>query len=197
MGCPTRDRIKIPLRVLRPYPAGHSQPTLASTPGEPASHLLPGPPPMSQRLHRRRFLQTTAASGLGYWLAAPALSAQRAANKPNETIHIAGVGVGGKGSSDIDQAGEVGEIVAICDIDDHHVNAKTKKFPSAKHYYDFRKMFDEMAKQIDAVTVSTPDHTHAPASIMAMKLRKHVYCQKPLTHTVHEARMMRETAKQM
>src|SRR5207237_6845812 len=72
-----------------------------------------------------------------------------------------------------------------------------QKYPNANKYTDFRKMFDEMAKSIDAVTVSTPDHTHAPASVMAMRLKKHVYCQKPLTHTVYEARRMREIAKEM
>src|SRR5262249_25659924 len=69
-------------------------------------------------------------------------------------------------------------------------------FPHAKRYNDFRKMLEEMGKQIDAVTVSTPDHTHAPASIMAMRMGKHVYCQKPLTHSVYEARLMRDTAAQ-
>jgi predicted dehydrogenase len=84
--------------------------------------------------------------------------------------------------------------VALCDIDDKFLNEKAAKFPEAKKYNDFRKLLEEMAPKIDAVTVSTADHTHAAASVMAMKLGKHVYCQKPLTHTVHEARVMRETA---
>ena len=74
---------------------------------------------------------------------------------------------------------------------------KKRPYADAKKYNDFRKMLDEMGKNIDAVTVSTPDHTHAPASIMAMKMKKHVYCQKPLTHTVCEARKMREVAKEI
>src|SRR5207344_311298 len=111
-------------------------------------------------------------------------------------INIASIGVGGKGSSDTDQAGQLGNTVALCDIDENRLNEKAKKFPNAKKYFDFRKMLEEMDKQIDAVTVSTPDHTHAPASIMAMKMGKHVYCQKPLTHSVYEARMMREVAKE-
>ncbi len=152
---------------------------------------------MSHRLHRRRFLKLGAAGGLGYWLTAPASSAIRAGQSPNGTLHFAGIGVGGKGSSDIDHAGELGDVVAICDIDELKLGTKAEKFTSAKKYFDFRKLFDEMAKQIDAVVVSTPDHTHAPASMMAMKLGKHVYCQKPLTHTVYEARLMRETAKKM
>src|SRR5439155_19168337 len=97
-------------------------------------------------------------------------------------------------SMDTDQPAHVGNIVAQCDIDENHLGAKAQKFPDAKKYNDFRKMLEEMDKQIDAVTVSTPDHTHAPASIMAMKMGKHVYCQKPLTHDVYEARMMKEIA---
>jgi predicted dehydrogenase len=151
---------------------------------------------MSKRLNRRRFLQVSAAAGAGFFFTTTAISAVRAGSKPNSKVHFAGIGVGGKGSGDITQAGRLGEVIALCDIDDHALAAKTKEFPSARKYHDFRKMLEEMDRQIDAVTVSTPDHTHAPASIMAMKLKKHVYCQKPLTHTVYEARQMREIAKQ-
>jgi predicted dehydrogenase len=149
-------------------------------------------------MNRRRFLKAVAAAaGTGYFYTASALSAGRAADGPNDKLRFAGIGVGGKGDGDISQAGKLGEVVALCDIDEVTLGNKAKEFSSAKKYFDFRKMFDEMGKQIDAVTVSTPDHTHAPASIMAMKMKKHVYCQKPLTHTVFEARQMREIAKQM
>jgi predicted dehydrogenase len=153
---------------------------------------------MSSRMNRRRFLQAvTASAGAGYFYTATALSADRIGNRPNGKIYFAGIGVGGKGSGDISQAGSLGEVVALCDIDERELGNKAAQFKSAKKYFDYRKMLDEMGKQIDAVTVSTPDHTHAPASIMAMKMKKHVYCQKPLTHTVYEARQMREIAKQM
>src|SRR5262245_8732724 len=142
-------------------------------------------------MNRRNFLKLTGAAGAGYWLTASAASAARAGDSPSEKLRFAGVGIGGKGSSDIDQAGALGAVVAICDCDEKQLDGKSARFKDAKRYYDYRKMFDEMGKEIDAVTVSTPDHTHAPASIMAMKLGKHVYCQKPLTHTVHEARQMR------
>ncbi len=162
---------------------------------------------MSRKPTRRQFLQTSAAlaAGVGFW-AAGGVSPSRAADKsPNEKLNIACVGVGGKGDSDSSQAAVAGNVVAICDVDDTHLNAKANQkgkdgempFAKAKKYNDFRKMLEEMDKQIDAVTVSTPDHTHAPASVMAMKMKKHVYCQKPLTHTVLEARTMRETAKKM
>jgi predicted dehydrogenase len=145
---------------------------------------------------RRSFLGTSAAA-LGYFLTADAVSAARAADSPNGKIAIAGIGVGGKGSSDIDQAGNVGNVVAICDIDENTLNSKSKKFTTAKQYFDYRKLFDEMEKQFDAVVVSTPDHNHAWPSIRAMQMKKHVYCQKPLTHSVFEARAMRELAKKM
>lgn len=147
---------------------------------------------MKAKTSRRDFLKQTSLAGVGFWVAGGiALADTKSAN---EKINIACIGVGGKGSSDTDQAGQFANIVALCDIDDNYLEAKAKKFPHAKKYNDFRKMLEEMEKQIDAVTVSTPDHTHAPASIMAMKMKKHVYCQKPLTHDVFEARMMKEIA---
>lgn len=115
----------------------------------------------------------------------------------NEKIRVACIGVGGKGSSDTDSAKSLGgEIVALCDVDENTLNAKAQKYPEAKKYRDFRKMLEEMDKQIDAVTVSTPDHVHAVAAAMAIKMGKHVYCQKPLTHSVYEARVLRELARQ-
>lgn len=149
---------------------------------------------MSESINRRSFLGVSAAS-LGYFMTADAVSAVRAADKPSETLRIAGIGVGGKGSSDISQAGKIGKVVAICDIDENHLNAKAKEFADAKKFFDFRKLYDEMEKEIDAVVVSTPDHTHALASVMGLIRKKHVYCQKPLTHSVFEARVMRELAK--
>lgn len=147
-------------------------------------------------INRRLFMKTTAAAGVGYWFTASAVSATRAADTPSEKIRVAGIGVGGKGSSDISQAGHLGTCVALCDVDEDYLNAKGAEFKSAKKYFDYRKMLEECHKEIDAVTVSTPDHTHAPASIMAMRMGKHVYCQKPLTHSIWEARQMRLIARE-
>lgn len=149
---------------------------------------------MSAKVDRRSFLGATGA-GLGYFFTAPAYSATRLGRKPNETLRFAGIGVGGKGDSDVDQAGELGEIVALCDVDDRHLAPKIEKWPGAKVYHDYRKLLDEMGKQIDAVTVSTPDHSHALPSLTAIRMGKHVYCQKPLTHSVFEARLLREEAR--
>src|SRR5262245_20145638 len=146
------------------------------------------------RSDRRSFLKTSAAVAAGLWAAGGVVAAD--SKRSLEKINLACIGVGGKGSSDTDNVGELGNIVALCDIDDERLGAKAKKFEKARKFNDFRKMLEEV-KDIDAVTVSTPDHTHAVAAMMAMKMGKHVYCQKPLTHSVHEARALRETAKKM
>jgi predicted dehydrogenase len=150
---------------------------------------------MARRTTRRQFLREAGAAGIGFWLAGGVSLGVPKSKGPLEKLNIACIGVGGKGESDATHAGNHGNIIALCDIDDHFLDHKAQGFPRAKKYNDYRKMLDELGKDIDAVTVSTPDHTHAPASIMAMNLKKHVYCQKPLTHTVKEARMMREVAR--
>lgn len=126
---------------------------------------------------------------------------------PNEAIRIASIGAGGKGTQDSmsvrrDRVGK-NRIVALCDVDWKTAEenfVKTNDDPDQKgfkKFKDYREMFDKMADEIDAVTISTPDHTHAPAAYHAMKLKKHVYVQKPLTHTIAEARLLQQTAKEM
>jgi hypothetical protein len=117
------------------------------------------------------------------------------ARSPNEKLNMGFIGVGGKGHSDLGCC-STENVVALCDVDDKQAAAARKDHPNAKFYYDYREML-EKEKGLDAVVVSTPDHHHAPASVMAMKLGKHVYTQKPLVHTVYEARVMRETAARM
>jgi predicted dehydrogenase len=151
---------------------------------------------MSQRNARRDFLKQSGLAAVGYWVGNHTLRAEDS-KSPNEKVRIACIGVGGKGSSDTDHAGQYGDIVALCDIDDKMMDKKAEKFPAAQKFNDFRKMLEQLGGNIDAVTVSTPDHTHAPAAVMAMKMGKHVYVQKPLTHSVYEARVMRETAAKM
>jgi predicted dehydrogenase len=147
---------------------------------------------MSRRTNRRDFLKQSTLAGVGFWVAGGVALAEK--ESANDRLNIACVGVGGKGSSDTEQAGNHGNVVALCDIDDKPLNNMANRFPQAKKYNDFRKMLDEMGKTIDAVTVSTPDHTHAVAAMMAIKMKKHVYVQKPLTHSVHEARALRKAA---
>ena len=114
---------------------------------------------------------------------------------PSEKLNIAGIGVAGRGAGDI---GEVsGEnIVALCDVDFGHAAGTFKKYPKARQYRDFRKMLDKEDKNIDAVIVATPDHTHAVASMMAIKMGKHVYCEKPLAHDIFEVRKLTEAARE-
>jgi len=148
---------------------------------------------MSHRRNRRDFLKTSAAVGAGFWVSG--VSAAEDSKSPNERIRFACIGIEGKGQSDSNDAGKYGDVVAICDIDDKKLDNAEKRFMGAKRYNDFRKMLDEVGKDIDAVTVSTPDHTHAPAAAKAMRMGKHCFCQKPLTHTIAEARKLGQIAR--
>ncbi|HEX3148747.1 MAG TPA: Gfo/Idh/MocA family oxidoreductase [Gemmataceae bacterium] len=148
-----------------------------------------------KHLDRRLFLGGSAAA-LGYFFTADRLSAVRAADTPSEKIRVAGIGVGGKGSSDISGASKVMEVVAVCDCDHNTLDKSANQYKVTAKFTDYRKLFDDaVSKTFDAITVSTPDHNHTWPSITAMRMKKHVYVQKPMTHTVFEARMMRETAK--
>ncbi len=114
---------------------------------------------------------------------------------PSEKVNVAAIGAGGMGAGNTDACANAGaNIVALCDVDFERAAGQFKKYPNAKQYKDFRKMLDEQ-KDIDAVIVATPDHMHAIASIAAMRRGKHVYCQKPLTRLVSEARAMTEAAR--
>ena len=154
------------------------------------------------RTNRRDFLKSTAATtiagiGAGYWVTGRRTWAAEVDSKSaNEKLGVACIGVGGKGEGDCNQAAQHGNLIAICDIDEQRLNKMGEKHPKAKKYTDYRKMMDEMGKEIDCVTISTPDHTHAVATMRAIKEKKHVYTQKPLTHTVTEARKLREAAKE-
>lgn len=148
---------------------------------------------MSASTSRRTFLGKTAIAGAGLILLKDSRSAF--GYQANEKLNVAGIGVGGQGGGNIGAMG--GEsVVALCDADKRRAAGSFKRFPKAKRYADFRKMLQQMHAQIDAVVVSTPDHTHAVACVAAMKRGKHVYCEKPLARTVHEARVMRQTAAQ-
>jgi predicted dehydrogenase len=115
---------------------------------------------------------------------------------PSERLNIAGIGVGGMGAGDIGAVASNNNIVALCDVDSRKAGDTFRKFPDAKQFRDFRKMFDEMEKSIDAVVVATPDHFHAVAAMAAIKRGKHVYCEKPLAHSVYEVRQLMQAAKE-
>lgn len=139
---------------------------------------------------RRQFIKSSALAAGAIAFGMPAFV--RGQNL-NSKLNIASIGITGKGHSDTDAcAGE--NIVALCDIDKERSRELINKYPDAKFYFDFRKMFDELGKSIDAVNVATPDHTHYLIASTAMRLGKHVYCQKPLTQTIYEARQLRNLA---
>jgi hypothetical protein len=145
------------------------------------------PPP----LNRRRFLQTSTATTaiVGVWGSA----VRGESPSPNEKLAIACVGTANRASSNI--SGVAGQnIVALCDIDAGYLNSVKARFPEARGYSDYRELLDKEGDKIDAVVVSTADHHHAPASVRAIRLGKHVYCEKPLTHTIEEARILAEEA---
>jgi hypothetical protein len=162
---------------------------------------------MAARFHRRKFFGKTAALAAAAagtrFFAAPNILAEPS---PNSKLNIAGIGVGGRGGTHVESS-LAENLVAVCDVVDGAVNgslAQAEKYykdhslskPLPKKFSDYREMLDKMHGQIDAVFVATPDHHHAPASMMAMKLGKHVYCEKPLTHSIYESRQLTLAARQ-
>ena len=144
-------------------------------------------------MKKRDFIKTSAA------LASTALlpSSIFALTKGEDRLRTAHIGVGGMGAADLASIAshEAVDVVALCDVDQSNLDAALQLHPNAKTFTDYRDLLSQMANEIDAVVVSTPDHTHAPASLMAMEISKPVYCQKPLTHYVSEARAMRQLAE--
>ena len=114
---------------------------------------------------------------------------------PSEKLNIAGIGIGGRGARVLREL-ESQNIVVLCDVDWRHAAGTFRRYPKARKYHDFRKMLDKEEKNIDAVAVAAPDHIHAAASMAAIKRGKHVYCEKPLTHSVYEARMVAKAARE-
>jgi predicted dehydrogenase len=149
---------------------------------------------MAHSMNRRSFLRHVGVIGVGCGVWSSRSLAQ--SKSPNEKLNVAFVGTANQARFSI--GGMQSEYaVAMCDVDDNYLDKAIADFPQAHRFNDFRKMLDEMHREIDAVVVATPDHIHAPASMMAIKLGKHVYCEKPLTHTVHEARALAEQAAKM
>lgn len=145
---------------------------------------------MVQKSSRRQFLKAAGAAGVGFWIAPRLPAASKAAN---EKLNIGIIGAGGRGASN---SGDVASenIVALCDVDENNLGRASQRYPKARTYVDFRKLLDE-SKDLDAVVVSTTEHTHAFAVLPAIRLGKHVYCEKPLAHSIEEVRLIREAAK--
>lgn len=147
----------------------------------------------SKRISRRQFVRCSAAGVAAGFFVNPRPA--RPSTAPNERLNIAAVGATNRAAANI-SAVATQNIVAICDVDAELLDKGCQNYPMARKYRDFREMLDKEAEHIDAVVVSTPDHTHAPAAAMALRLKKHVYCEKPLTHTVYEARTLATLARE-
>jgi len=152
-----------------------------------------------RRLNRRDLLKTTTLAGTGilaaqwgFWPGDAKADEPRRLG-PNDRLNVAIIGAGGRGAANLGSIAPTENIVALCDVDENRAAASYRRFPQVAKYHDFRVMLDKQ-RDIDAVVVSTPDHQHAVASAAAIRLGKHVYCEKPLTHDVWEARQLRELA---
>ncbi|MDH3244426.1 MAG: Gfo/Idh/MocA family oxidoreductase, partial [Saprospiraceae bacterium] len=148
-------------------------------------------------LSRRSFAKTASLAASGFMILPKMLH-----RSPSDRVNLAFIGVGGRGMSNIRgcvQADEQGNtqnnVVALCDVSDERAAAGYSAYPKAKKFTDFRKMFDSMGNEIDAVVISTPDHTHFAATMAAMQLGKHVYVEKPLAHNIWELRTLKKAAK--
>jgi predicted dehydrogenase len=146
--------------------------------------------PMTRHHNRRQFLQQATLAGAGFWAAAGSAPAQE--RSPNERLNIAIIGAGGRGAANTASVASE-NIVALCDVDENNLGRAAERYPRARTCHDFRRLFDR-ANDFDAVVVSTTEHTHAFATLAALRLGKHVYCEKPLAHCVHEARVVAEAA---
>jgi predicted dehydrogenase len=148
------------------------------------------------KITRRNFLAKTTTS-VGTLAVVPGyVLGLRGADSPNNKLNIAAIGLCNQGGSDL-QGMTSENIVALCDVDTRYSAKHSSRFPKAKQYQDFRKMFDELDKEIDAVLIATPDHWHAALALRAMKMGKHVYCEKPLAHSIYEVRALMQAAKEM
>ncbi|MEO2016792.1 MAG: Gfo/Idh/MocA family oxidoreductase [Fuerstiella sp.] len=150
---------------------------------------------MTRDTSRRSFIGQSAALGTAFWVGGQ--TSLKANTSALQSLSAACVGVGGKGGSDTSHIAEQGvSIAGLCDVDGGTLKKKGREFKDAKQFTDYREMLDSLGDKVDIVTVSTPDHNHAAAAIKAMRMGKHVYCQKPLTWSIKEARTMQEVAKE-
>src|SRR5947207_5055887 len=145
---------------------------------------------MNHSLNRRQFIKHTATAATGAWLSGLRTHARRLS--PNEKLNIGMIGVANRASEDLKEVSDE-NIVALCDIDDRFLAAAKEKHPRADTYSDFRRLLDR--RDLDAVVVGTPDHTHAVAAVAALNSGRHVYCEKPLARTISETRIITKTAR--
>ncbi len=149
----------------------------------------------SNKYSRRRFIGTTGAVAAGITILPSGIISGMGRPSPSDKLNIVGIGVGGMGNRNLKELANTENIIGVCDVDWGYAEGAFKNYPKAKKYWDFRKMYDEIGKSIDAVVIATADHTHAITAANAIAMGKHVYLQKPLTHTVYESRLLTNLAK--
>ena len=146
-------------------------------------------------LTRRKFLRDTGLAVALFTILPGRLPGADAAT-PNQKINVAGIGIGSRGGAVVDEVAALGHnFVALCDVDEKYAAKEFGKYPGAKRFKDYRVMFDKMGREIEAVVIGTPDHTHALIALEAMRRGKHVYCEKPLAHSVYEIRKLMSAAR--
>lgn len=148
-------------------------------------------------MKRRSFIKKTAAAGAAFSIV-PSFVLGGNHIPPSDTLYIGAIGVGGRGGGVVGELSQTGKVkfVALCDVDDKRAANSYLAHPKAKKYKDFRKIYDNHLDEIDGIMVATPDHTHAVISLPFMRAKKNAYVEKPLTHNIHEARLMAKTAKE-
>jgi predicted dehydrogenase len=146
------------------------------------------------KISRRDFMRGSAGAAMAFTIVPRHVLGGAGNTAPSEKLNIAGIGIGGQGADDLKQM-ESENIVALCDVDEVYASETFNKYPKAKKYLDFRRMLEKQ-KDIEAVVIATPDHTHAIISMVAIKAGKHVYCEKPLAHTIYETRMVAQAARE-
>lgn len=150
----------------------------------------------THELSRRAFVRQAGAAVAAFTIVPRHVIAGAGEEAPSNKLNIAGIGCGGMGAGDLEVLARNANIVALCDVDSQRASKTFEKHPQAKRFQDFRKMLDAVEKQIDAVVVATPDHCHAVAAMAAIKRGKHVYCEKPLAHSIHEVRELMKAARE-
>jgi predicted dehydrogenase len=158
------------------------------------SRIMRNKKSVKNEMSRRQFLGVSATAAAGFTIVPRSVLGGAGYTAPSDMVNVAGIGVGGMGRSNVNGCKDIANIYALCDVDDNYAGKTFADYPKAKKYKDFRQMLDT-EKEIDAVIIATPDHTHAAIAVYAMNLKKHVYCQKPLTRTIKEARILAEVAK--
>src|SRR5436309_12742901 len=146
------------------------------------------------KINRRQFLQR-AGAGVALFNILPGSLLGAENLSPNAKLSVAGIGIGSRGGADVGEVAGLGHnIVAVCDVDEKYAGKEFAKYPEAKRFKDYRVMLDKMGKEIEAVVIGTPDHTHAVIALEAMRHGKHVYCEKPLAHSADEVRKLVEAS---